>query len=93
MRCSPHNLTILSGGGSSSSVEARVLSTFLNEMDGIRGGGATGGQHDADSSNRHDEVLVVAATNRPKSLDAALLRPGRFEASVHVGKKERRTHL
>jgi len=73
-----------SGGGSSSSVEARVLSTFLNEMDGIRGGGATGGQHDADSSNRHDEVLVVAATNRPKSLDAALLRPGRFEASVHI---------
>lgn len=51
------------GGGNSNSVEARVLSTFLNEMDGIRTVAADG-------------VVVVAATNRPGTLDAALLRPG-----------------
>ena len=56
------------GGGNSNSVEARVLSTFLNEMDGIRTVAADG-------------VVVVAATNRPGTLDAALLRPG--EAVQH----------
>lgn len=60
-------------GSGSGSVESRVLSTFLNEMDGIVGSG--------DGS---DGLLVVAATNRPASLDAALLRPGRFEAAVHI---------
>ena len=29
-------------------------------------------------------VLVVAATNRPDVVDAALLRPGRFDRLVHV---------
>ena len=51
------------GGGNSNSVEARVLSTFLNEMDGIR-------------TVAGDGLVVVAATNRPGTLDAALLRPG-----------------
>jgi SpoVK/Ycf46/Vps4 family AAA+-type ATPase len=55
--------------GRGSSAEARVLSTFLNEMDGIdigSGDSATNG------------VLVLGATNRPWTLDAALLRPGRL---------------
>lgn len=58
------------GSGSSSSrgssAEARVLSTFLNEMDGV------------DSAVGKDGVLVLGATNRPWTLDAALLRPGRL---------------
>jgi SpoVK/Ycf46/Vps4 family AAA+-type ATPase len=44
-----------------SGVNERILSTLLNEMDGIGGRG---------------QVLVVAATNQPQLLDDALLRPG-----------------
>jgi len=57
------------GGGG---VSSRVLAQLLAEMDGI---GATG-------SKRH--VVVLAATNRPHVLDAALMRPGRFDRLVHV---------
>jgi len=53
------------------SAEARVLSTFLNEMDGVDG-------------TVDDGVLVLAATNRPGTLDAALLRPGRFDKVIYV---------
>lgn len=54
-----------------SSAEARVLSTFLNEMDGVDG-------------SWKDGVLVLGATNRPWTLDAALLRPGRFDKVIYV---------
>jgi SpoVK/Ycf46/Vps4 family AAA+-type ATPase len=54
-----------------SSAEARVLSTFLNEMDGVDG-------------SVEDGVLVLGATNRPGMLDAALLRPGRFDRVIYV---------
>ena len=63
----------LDGMGRGNFAEARVLSTFLNEMDGI----------DIASSSV-DGVLVLAATNRPWTLDAALLRPGRFDKIIHV---------
>jgi len=53
-------------------VAARVLAQLLAEMDGIS---ASGGR-------RH--VVVLAATNRPRILDPALLRPGRFDRLVHV---------
>jgi SpoVK/Ycf46/Vps4 family AAA+-type ATPase len=52
--------------GRGNSAEARVLSTFLNEMDGL------------DNNKGADGVLVLAATNRPWTLDSALLRPGRL---------------
>lgn len=54
-----------------SSAESRVLSTFLNEMDGVDG-------------SLEDGVLVLGATNRPGILDKALLRPGRFDKIVYV---------
>lgn len=46
---------------SDSGVKNRVLSTFLNELDGVSG---------------RDGVFVVAATNRIDKMDSALLRPG-----------------
>ncbi|KAF9427379.1 hypothetical protein BGZ76_002362, partial [Entomortierella beljakovae] len=60
-----------SGGGDSGgdSVQERVLSTMLNEMDGVEN--ASG-------------VLIVAATNRVDLIDKALLRPGRFDRVVYV---------
>jgi len=56
-----------SGGGDS--VQDRVLSTLLNEMDGVSGG---------------KNVLVIGATNRRDLIDDALLRPGRFDKHIYV---------
>jgi transitional endoplasmic reticulum ATPase len=50
-------------------VQERVLSTLLNEMDGV-------------SETR--DVLIIGATNRPDLLDAALMRPGRFDKRLYV---------
>ena len=58
-----------SGGDSAHSLEARILSTLLNEMDGM--------------VESHG-LLVVAATNRLDMLDEALLRPGRFDQIIYV---------
>ncbi|KAF9900729.1 hypothetical protein EC991_006949 [Linnemannia zychae] len=58
-----------SGDSGGDSVQERVLSTMLNEMDGVEN--ATG-------------VLIVAATNRVDLIDKALLRPGRFDRVVYV---------
>ncbi|CDJ61742.1 ATPase, AAA family domain-containing protein, putative [Eimeria maxima] len=55
--------------GDASGVETRVLSQLLTEMDGI---------------GPHTSVVVLAATNRPDLLDAALLRPGRLDRLVYV---------
>ncbi|MEY4938871.1 MAG: hypothetical protein RIQ93_606 [Verrucomicrobiota bacterium] len=38
-----------------------------------------------DGFNSGDAVVVVGATNRPETLDRALLRPGRFDRQVSVG--------
>lgn len=58
-------------GGNSGNVTVgeRLLSTLLTEMDGLEL--ATG-------------IIVLAATNRPKAIDAALLRPGRFDMVLYV---------
>ncbi|QLL33269.1 hypothetical protein HG536_0E01800 [Torulaspora globosa] len=53
----------------SGEVESRVVATLLTLMDGM---GAAG------------RVVVVAATNRPNSIDPALRRPGRFDQEVEI---------
>lgn len=62
-----------SGVGSDDPVQERILSTLLNEMDGICSG-AVGSKN----------VLVVGATNRKDLIDSALLRPGRFDRHVYI---------
>ncbi|KAJ3258802.1 AAA ATPase cdc48 [Chytriomyces hyalinus] len=52
-----------------SGVNERVLSTLLNEMDGV---------------SEQKGVIVIGATNRPEKLDDALLRPGRLDHHIHV---------
>lgn len=61
---------LASSRGEGDSVGNRVLSQLLVEMDGV-----------STSAN----VVVVGATNRPDVLDAALLRPGRFDRLLYVG--------
>lgn len=53
-------------------VSSRILSTLLNEMDGVSSGG------------QKNRVLVVTCTNRIQSIDSALLRPGRLQEHFHV---------
>jgi AAA family ATPase len=50
-------------------VSDRVLTQLLTEMDGVE---------------TLKQVIVVAATNRPDSIDIALMRPGRFDEHIHV---------
>ena len=74
----------------SGSVYARILSTLLNEMDGIDGAGAAGVGVGAGSGADADAgvdgaVVVMAATNMRSSLDDALLRPGRFDQHLYLG--------
>lgn len=79
---------------------------FIDEMDAVgrQRGAGLGGSHDEreqtlnqilvemDGFEATDNVIVVAATNRPDVLDPALLRPGRFDRQVIIDlpdKKER----
>jgi cell division protease FtsH len=71
---------------------------FIDEIDAIggrRGGAAIGGNDEReqtlnqllaemDGFDQTAGVVVIAATNRPESLDPALLRPGRFDRQVVV---------
>jgi len=71
---------------------------FIDEIDSIgrvRGTGLGGGHDEReqtlnqllsemDGFEPHDEVIVLAATNRPDVLDPALLRPGRFDRKVLI---------
>lgn len=71
---------------------------FIDEIDAIgkkRGGGALGGNDEReqtlnqlltemDGFEDNAGVIILAATNRPESLDSALTRPGRFDRQVPV---------
>jgi len=72
---------------------------FIDEIDAVgrQRGTGLGGGHDEreqtlnallvemDGFAPNQGVIVIAATNRPDVLDAALLRPGRFDRSINVG--------
>ncbi|AET33594.1 CDC48 family AAA ATPase [Pyrobaculum ferrireducens] len=57
------------GIGGDSLVSERVVAQLLAEMDGIKA---------------LENVVVIAATNRPDLVDPALLRPGRFDRIIYV---------
>jgi len=63
------------GGGGGNDEREQTLNQILTEMDGFEGN--TG-------------VIVIAATNRADVLDAALLRPGRFDRRVPVDLPDRK---
>lgn len=83
---------------------------FIDELDAVgrtRGTGLGGGHDEReqtlnqilsemDGFEPHEEVIVMAATNRPDVLDPALLRPGRFDRHIVIdrpGLKERKAIL
>jgi len=83
---------------------------FIDELDAVgrtRGTGLGGGHDEReqtlnqllsemDGFEPHEEVIVMAATNRPDVLDPALLRPGRFDRHIVIdrpGWKDRKAIL
>ncbi|CCK69046.1 AAA family ATPase AFG2 KNAG_0B06160 [Huiozyma naganishii CBS 8797] len=56
--------------GESTSAANHVLTSLLNEIDGVE---------------ELNGVVIVAATNRPDEIDPALLRPGRLDRHIYVG--------
>lgn len=57
------------GGGGGTSVKERVLAQILTEIDGV---------------NALNNVIIIAATNRPDLIDPALMRPGRIDRIIYV---------
>jgi cell division protease FtsH len=66
------------GIGGGNDEREQTLNQLLTEMDGFEGN--TG-------------IIIIAATNRPDVLDAALLRPGRFDRQVIVDAPDRKGRL
>ena len=54
----------------SGELERRIVSQLLTLMDGMKSRG---------------KIIVIAATNRPDSIDPALRRPGRFDREIEIG--------
>ncbi len=75
---------------------------FIDEIDAVgrQRGAGLGGGHDEreqtlnqllvemDGFGANEGVIIIAATNRPDVLDPALLRPGRFDRQVMVGRPD-----
>jgi transitional endoplasmic reticulum ATPase len=66
------------GLGGDSLVGERVVAQLLAEMDGVKA---------------LENVVVIAATNRPDLVDPALLRPGRFDRIIYVPPPDFRARL
>jgi transitional endoplasmic reticulum ATPase len=65
-------------GFSDSGVTERVISQLLTEMDGIV---------------TLQDIVVIAATNRPDMVDSAVLRPGRFDRLIYVPEPDEKSRL
>ena len=65
-------------GFSDSGVSERVISQLLTEMDGIV---------------TLEDIVVIAATNRPDIVDPAVLRPGRFDRLIYVPEPDERSRV
>jgi len=65
-------------GFSDSGVTERVISQLLTEMDGIVA---------------LEDIVVIAATNRPDMVDPAVLRPGRFDRLIYVPEPDEKSRL
>ncbi|MCX8150666.1 MAG: CDC48 family AAA ATPase [Candidatus Bathyarchaeota archaeon] len=61
-----------------SGVSERVISQLLTEMDGILS---------------LQDIVVIAATNRPNLIDPAILRPGRFDRLIYVPEPDEQSRL
>jgi cell division protease FtsH len=80
---------------------------FMDEIDAVgrhRGAGMGGGNDEReqtlnqllvemDGFETKDNVILIAATNRPDVLDPALLRPGRFDRQVAVDRPDRKGRI
>jgi transitional endoplasmic reticulum ATPase len=65
-------------GYGDSGVTGRVISQLLTEMDGIIS---------------LEDIVVIAATNRPDIVDPAILRPGRFDRLIYVPEPQQKARL
>ena len=65
-------------GMSDSGVSERVISQLLTEMDGIV---------------TLQDIVIIAATNRPDMVDSAVLRPGRFDRLIYVPEPDEKGRL
>ena len=65
-------------GFADSGVSERVISQLLTEMDGIVA---------------LEDIVVIAATNRPDIVDPAVLRPGRFDRLIYVPEPDEKSRL
>ena len=75
---------------------------FIDEIDAVgrQRGAGLGGGHDEreqtlnqllvemDGFGANEGIIIIAATNRPDILDPALLRPGRFDRQITVGRPD-----
>ena len=77
---------------------------FIDEIDAVgrQRGAGLGGGHDEreqtlnqllvemDGFGANEGIIMIASTNRPDILDPALLRPGRFDRQIMVGRPDRK---